>query len=183
MGAATTQNGATSTRATEPGSSGLLRWVVGVHGALAIVFGALLVAVPGRTLAFAAALIGAYLIVLGIVHVATALLTHGLAGRQRIAGGVIGALAIVAGAIVIARPEGSIRAVAIIAGLNLIVVGAAAVFLGMGALRGVLALAAGIALVAWPDVSVGVLATLAGIFMLLRGAVEVIAALRAPSRP
>jgi uncharacterized membrane protein HdeD (DUF308 family) len=181
--AATTQNGTAGTRAADPGTSSLLRWVVGVHGVLAIVFGALLVLIPGRTLTFVAALIGAYLIVLGLVYAATALLTHGLVRQQRLAGSLMGALAVVAGAVVIARPEGSIRTVAVVAGIYLIVVGAASVFLRLGAVRGLLALAAGIALVAWPDVTVGVVATLAGIFMLLRGAVELIAALRAPSRP
>jgi uncharacterized membrane protein HdeD (DUF308 family) len=181
--AATTQNGTATTSGTDPGTSSLLRWVVGVHGALAIVFGALLVLVPGRTLALVAALIGAYLIVLGIVYAATALLTHGLVRQQRVAGSLLGALAIVAGAVVIARPEGSIRTVAVVAGIYFIVVGAASLLLRLGAVRGLLALAAGIALVAWPDVTVGVVATLAGIFMILRGAAELIAALRSPSQP
>jgi uncharacterized membrane protein HdeD (DUF308 family) len=86
----------------------------------------------------------------------------------------------VAGAIVIARPEGSIKTVAVVAGIYLIVMGVTTAVLGLGVtrgwaiLRGLLALAAGIALVAWPDVTVGVLATLAGIFMVLRGITEVV---------
>jgi Short repeat of unknown function (DUF308) len=124
-------------------------------------------------------LIGAYLIVLGVAYVALALLSGGLAGRERLAGGVIGALAGVAGAVVIARPEGSIKTVAVVAGIYLIVMGVTTAVLGLGVtrgwaiVRGLLALAAGIALVAWPDVTVGALAIVAGIFMLLRGTAEV----------
>ena len=183
VAAATSQNGTTSTPSDEAGSAALLRWIVVAHGVLAIVFGALLIFVPGRTLTFVAVLIGAYLIVVGIAYVALALLSHGLAGRERLAGVVVGALAGVAGAVVIARPEGSIKTVAVAAGIYLIVMGVTTAVFGLGVtrgwaiLRGLLALAAGIALVAWPDVTVGVVAIVAGIFMLLRGTAEVAAGL------
>jgi uncharacterized membrane protein HdeD (DUF308 family) len=161
-------------------STALLRWFVIIHGGLAIIFGLLLVVVPGRTLAFVATLIGAYLIVYGLVQAATAMLTSGLAREQRFAGAAIGALAVIVGAVVIARPEGSVKTVAVITGIYLIVMGVATAILGLGAtrglalLRGGLGVAAGIALLVWPDVTVGVIATLAGIFMLLRGAAEMV---------
>ena len=181
--AATSGNGSTSEPIAESDSSSLLPWLVVAHGILAIIFGALLVFIPGRTLAFVAALFGAYLIVLGLVHIAAALLTHDVAGGQRRAGLLIGLLAIVVGAVVIARPDGSIKVVAVVAGIYLIVMGVTTAILGLAesrgsaALRGGLSLAAGIALLVWPDVTVGVVATIAGIFMLVRGVVELAAGL------
>ena len=158
---------------------GALAWVPLVHGAITILFGILLVAVPERTLTFVATLAGISLCVAGLINLAQ-VFGRGQAGGERFGGVAVGLLALVAGAVVIARPEGSIKTVAVVAGVYLVIMGVVTLFLGArgvrrGAslVRGALGLAAGAVLLVWPDVTVGVIATVYGVFLLALGAVEI----------
>jgi uncharacterized membrane protein HdeD (DUF308 family) len=98
----------------------------------------------------------------------------------------LGVLAVAAGAIVIARPEGTVLGVALAFGIYLIVAGLAAgisaaqnpATRALDGVRCVIDLAAGITIVVWPDVSVGVVATVLGIYLLARGTIEVAAGLK-----
>jgi len=161
-----------------------LRWLAILHGAVTILFGGLLLFVPGKTLTFIATLTGIWLClfcIFGFVRV----LAPGLTRAERAAGSGIALLALIAGIVVIARPEGSVRAVAIAGGVYLIVMGVTAALArssgesrGLAALRGGLAVLAGVALLIWPDISVGVAAAIYGVFLLALGAAEVFFAVR-----
>jgi uncharacterized membrane protein HdeD (DUF308 family) len=156
-----------------------MRWLPIVHGAFTIVVGLLLLVVPGRTLTFVAVLAGIWLCVVAVIEFIRAF-AHGISGALRVAEFGVALLALVTGILVIARPEGTIRAIAVIAGIYLVIVGAAALLLGapgvpraMSLLRGVLSLAVGVALLVWPDVTVGVVAALYGALLIILGAAEV----------
>lgn len=161
-----------------------LRWIPIAHGAINIVFGGLLIFTPGRTLVFVATLAGISLLVVALIDFLAAL-APGLNGARRAAGFGIALLAAAAGVIVIARPEGSIKTIAVIAGIYLVVMGVTTMVLGSpgtgrGAalLRGALAVVAGIALLVWPDVSVGVVAAVYGAFLLALGVAELLFGIR-----
>lgn len=152
-------------------------WVWIVSGALMFVLGALLVFTPGRTLAFVATLVGISLCVTGVLDLVAAL--GRVFGRPRAGGFATGVVSVAAGIVIIARPEGSVRAVAVIAGLCLIAVGVATLVLGRPGLSrgrslplGAVALAAGIALLAAPDTTVGLIGIMFGAFLLVCGAAE-----------
>jgi uncharacterized membrane protein HdeD (DUF308 family) len=172
-------NGAAAAPAPE-GELRALRRLTLVHGAITMLVGALLVAIPDRTLTFVAVVAGVSLCIAGAVNLAH-VFGRGLAGRERFGAFLVGLLAFVAGAVVIARPEGSVKTVAIVAGAYLLIMGVVTLFLGapgvprwLSLLRGALGLAAGAALLVWPDVTVGVIATVYGVFVLVVGAAEIV---------
>jgi uncharacterized membrane protein HdeD (DUF308 family) len=166
----------TTAQETE-GGLGLLRTLAAAHGAFNIVFGLLLIAIPGKTLTLIAVLAGLSLCLIGVIDLVRAL-PHGLSGRERAEHAGIGLLALVAGIVVIARPEGSIKAVAVVAGIFLVVSGIARM---VGSERGAaslfggaVTLIAGVVLLLWPDVTVGALATIYGVFLLVLGIGELL---------
>jgi uncharacterized membrane protein HdeD (DUF308 family) len=154
-----------------------LWWLVLVDALISAVAGILLLVWPDRTLALAASLVGVSLVLLGILQVARVTIAGGLTRNERMAAGFMAVIAIAAGAFLLARPEDTVRAVAIAVGAFLILSG---VVTGIGAtgVRTVAAVTAvveigiGIAIVAWPDVTVTVYATLAGIYLLLRAVLK-----------
>ena len=165
--------------APEDSGLGALRWVPIVHGGVTIVLGGLLLFTPGRTLTFVATLTGIWLCLFGAIGFMRAL-ARGHTGAERAAGLGVALLAIAAGVVVIARPEGSIKTIAVVGGIYLIVMGVTSVVLGspgvgrgVAVLRGLLAVVAGVALVAWPDMTVGVAAAIYGALLLALGAAEV----------
>jgi uncharacterized membrane protein HdeD (DUF308 family) len=162
-----------------------LWWIPVAHGAVVVVIGLLLLVVPGRTLVFAATLVGISLVIAALFNVVTAL-GHGHAGRERVSGLGIALLAGVAGIVVIARPEGSIRTIAVVTGVYLLVMGVTVLVLGSpwaegghARLGGGLALLAGVVLLVWPDETVGIVATIYGVFMVTLGIAEMLFGLRA----
>ena len=161
-----------------------LRWVALVHGGVTLVIGALLLFTPGRTLAFVATLAGISLCLIAAIDLFRAL-RRGITGGERLSAFGMALLAGAAGIVVIARPEGSIKTVAVVAGLYLLILGVMSLVVGtpgvrrsVSALRGAIALAAGVALVAWPDVTVGTLAAIYGAFLLAFGAAELFVGFR-----
>jgi uncharacterized membrane protein HdeD (DUF308 family) len=161
----------------------LLRWLPIVHGGITIIFGALLLFTPGRTLTFVATVAGISFLLVALVDLVRAL-GYGLARQERLARLGLALLAAVAGIVVIVRPEGSIKTIAVVAGIYLILMGVTALMLrpastgGLAKLRGGLAIVAGTALVVWPDVTVGVVAAVYGAFLLAIGAAEVYVGVR-----
>src|SRR4051794_5429410 len=160
-----------------------LLWIPLVHGALTLIFGALLVFVPGRSLTLLAVLTGAALCLTALFDFVWAA-RPGHPRAQRAGMALAGALALVAGVVVLARPEGTVRAVAVITGLYRVLMGVVRLVLGLqrrrygeSPLRGVLGLAAGLALLLWPDITLGVAAALIGLCLIAQGAVEILFAL------
>jgi uncharacterized membrane protein HdeD (DUF308 family) len=156
-----------------------LWWVPVAHGAVVTVIGCFLLLTPGRSVAFVATLAGISLLLVAVMNLFAAF-GRGVTGAQRIAELGLAMLAAVAGIVVIARPEGTIRAIAVVAGVYLVVIGVTVLVLGSpGArraharLHGGLALLAGVALLSWPDESVGIVAAIFGGFLVLTGAAEI----------
>jgi uncharacterized membrane protein HdeD (DUF308 family) len=156
-----------------------LWWVPVAHGAVVTVIGCFLLLTPGRSVAFVATLAGISLLLVAVMDLFAAF-GRGVTGAQRIAELGLAMLAAVAGIVVIARPEGTIRAIAVVAGVYLVVIGVTVLVLGSpGArrtharLHGGLALLAGVALLTWPDQTVGIVAAIFGGFLVLTGAAEI----------
>jgi uncharacterized membrane protein HdeD (DUF308 family) len=169
--------------ATRPLSA--VRWILLLHGLFALAAGVLLLVWPDRTLLVVAIILGTYLIAFGVLKTVDAITRPRLLTMERVVPTTLGLLAVAAGTIVITRPENSVLAVALAAGIYLIVVGLAA---GVSAIQGrdgrainaleaVLSLAAGVIVVAWPDVTVTAVAVVLGISLVLRGMVEIVASI------
>jgi uncharacterized membrane protein HdeD (DUF308 family) len=174
-----------SAQAVVAGSIATLRRLLAVQGVIAAAAGLLLLVRPDKGLAFAAIVFGCYLLLYGLIQLARAFMAPGLLSMQRALIGVVGVLAMLAGVLVIARPEGTVAFVAIAGGIYLIAAGCAAAVQAIrfegtrmfDAARAVIDLIAGIALVAWPDKTVGVVAVVAGLFLLVSGVLEIFAAI------
>lgn len=146
-------------------------------GCLAV--GVLLLVWPGATLVVAAILIGAALIVLGLLRLIHGCSTRDASTAARLGGIVIGLLAIAAGLDAIRHYHVTIVSLAILVGLLLVVNGIAELTAGVlgdrGSMRGLtvvaglLSLAAGIIVLFWPAISVMILVTVLGIWLIIYG--------------
>lgn len=153
-----------------------------VRGVIALVAGILLLVWPDRTLLLIGVIIGASLIAFGITEVVQAFSASGRLAMERAIPVTVGLLAIAAGIVVIARPDSSVKVVAIAAGIYLIVAGIAA---GISAFNdpeirssqgfmAVLWIVTGVVILVWPDVTVTVVAVVFGISLVLRGIAEIL---------
>jgi len=155
-----------------------LRPALIAQGAVTLALGVALVFAPGHSLTLVAVLTGMALCATGLFEIAHAA-EPGLTRAQRVGVVLVGLLAVVAGGLAIARPEGTIRAIATVVGLYLVITGVAGAVLRHGSLPVALgAVVAGIVLLVWPDISAGVFAVVAGLFLVLAGALALWAGLR-----
>jgi uncharacterized membrane protein HdeD (DUF308 family) len=154
-----------------------------LQGAVTVALGVGLIGWPGHSLTLVAVLAGVALCATGLFEIASA--GHpGLTRPQRVGAVLVGLLALVAGGLAIARPEGTIRALATVVGLYLVITGVAAALLWLSVKRrgaslpvALMAVVAGIVLLVWPGISAGVFAVVTGLFLLLAGALELWAGL------
>jgi uncharacterized membrane protein HdeD (DUF308 family) len=152
------------------------------RGAAAVVAGILLLVWPDRTLLLVGVILGVYLIVFGVLEVIHALASPGQLAMERVVPATVGLLAVAAGTIAITRPSSSVLAVALAAGIYLIVAGLAAATTairepavrGPSTLLALVNIATGVVVVAWPDVTVTVVAVVFGIALVLRGVAEIL---------
>jgi uncharacterized membrane protein HdeD (DUF308 family) len=153
-----------------------------VRGVIALVAGVLLLVWPDRTLLLIGVILGVALIAFGVTEVVQAFSASGRLAMERAIPVTVGLLAVAAGIVVIARPDSSVRVVAIAAGIYLIVAGIAAGISAFSdpAIRGsqgfmaVLWIVTGLVILVWPDVTVTVLAVVFGISLVLRGIAEIL---------
>lgn len=172
-------------------------WLGLVVGLISLVGGILLVAYPGPTLTVIALLVGIELLIAGIFLIVGA---FGRPSGSRAWGVLGGALAFIAGVIVIRHPGESLLVVALAVGIYLILagtlrlVGAFEVREGRGWLifAALIDLAFGILIVSWPHFGLTTLAIVLGVVLIVRGVALVFIAfalrslgreLRAPSPP
>jgi uncharacterized membrane protein HdeD (DUF308 family) len=151
-----------------------------------IAVGVLLLAWPKATLAIVAVLIGASLIVAGLLRLIDGFTAHESAVGRRVAHVLIGLLAIIAGLYCIRHYNLTIAGLAIIVGLFWILHGIADVaiaafagpFPGRGgtAVAGLLSLAAGLIVLFWPTISLTVLIAVIGIWLIVYGVLMAITA-------
>ncbi|MGI9556459.1 MAG: HdeD family acid-resistance protein [Solirubrobacterales bacterium] len=156
-------------------------WPYAVHGLVAVAAGALLLAAPDRTLLLVGLAAGVYLIVAGIVGIARAFTTPGMLAMERAIPAVVGVVAILAGIVVLIRPASSVFALALAAGIYLIVAGLSAGVAALSgsdnwaldALRAFIGLSAGVLLLTVPEISIKAFAVILGIYLVVRGLIEI----------
>jgi uncharacterized membrane protein HdeD (DUF308 family) len=152
----------------------------------AIVLGILLLAWPKATLTIVSILIGASLVVAGLLRLIDGFTAHDASGGRRVAHVLIGLLAIIVGLYCIRHYHVTITALAIIVGLFWILHGLADIAAGLFAgafpgrgltlAAGVLSVCAGVIVLFWPTISLTVLIAVIGIWLLVYGAVMAITA-------
>jgi uncharacterized membrane protein HdeD (DUF308 family) len=153
-----------------------------------LIVGVILLAWPKETLTVAAILIGAALIVAGLLRLVDGFTAHESSGGRRVASVVIGLLAIVLGLYCMRHYHVTIAALAIIVGLFWVIHGIADIGIGLfggglpghglTVLAGVLSLGAGLIVLFWPTISLTVLVVVIGIWLIVYGILAAILALR-----
>jgi uncharacterized membrane protein HdeD (DUF308 family) len=158
-----------------------------VGGATSVIMGLILLIWPAQTLLVLAALIGVWLVIIGIVRVVEALLTTGLAVRLRALTAAIGLVYLIIGITCLRNLYGSIRVLAVAIGLVWIIGGVVEVVTGIShrahgwakvspILLGLLSVAAGLAVFFWPGITVGIMVLIAGFWLLAVGIIQLILA-------
>lgn len=156
-------------------------WLGLVVGLITLVGGIVLVAYPGPTLTVIALLVGIELLIGGVFLIVAA---FGQPSGSRVGPVLGGALAVIAGVIVLRHPSGSVLVVALAVGVYLILAGVLRLVAAVEAREGrgwlVLAalvdLALGILIVSWPQFGITTLAIVLGIVLIVRGLALVVIA-------
>lgn len=161
-------------------------WYPVVRGVIAVVIGVIVMANPASSVIFLVRVLGAFLIVDGIVTLVDALRRRRAAGGDsgwRLTGGVLG---VVIGVVLLVWPSATLGILAIVLGAWAVVAGIIATLgaLGMrsvpgsgwgwGLFWGLVTLAFGFALIFSPHESVSVIAWIIGLYAVLSGIVLVV---------
>ena len=160
-------------------------WLIIAVGAISIVAGVLAIVYPELTLLALAIFTGVNLIVMSLLTLVDSF-GSGVDGGARALSAILGVLGLIAGLVVLRRPDESLLAILLVLGIWLVVSGAVAFFRAFQdaagrAPRMVVALCEivlGILLLALPDLSLKTVAVLAGIGFLLRGLLAIYAGLQ-----
>jgi uncharacterized membrane protein HdeD (DUF308 family) len=149
-------------------------WLLVLVGVLAVVAGVIILVKPGDSLATLAVIAGIFMLVDGILELASSFMSS---TRNRGMTALFGAITAIVGVLLIRHPIGGVAAVALLIGLWLIVIGVirfATAFdeyehRGWYAFAGVVELIAGIVIVANPNIGFATLAILVGIGFIING--------------
>ncbi len=155
-------------------------------GLAAIAVGIMLLVWPKATLTIVAVLIGASLIVAGLLRLIDGFTAHETSGGRRVAYVLIGLLAVIVGLYCIRHYHVTIAVLAIIVGLFWVLHGIADIAAGLFAgpfpgrgltvVAGILSLFAGMIVLFWPTISITVLIAILGIWLIVYGILMVITA-------
>lgn len=155
-------------------------------GLAAIAVGIVLLVWPKATLTVVAVLIGASLIVAGLLRLIDGFTAHDESGGKRVAGVLIGLLAIIVGLYCIRHYNIVIGVLAIVVGLFWVIHGIADIAVslfggsfpgrGLTLVTGIFSLAAGLIVLFWPAITVTVLVRVIGIWLLVYGLIMAITA-------
>jgi uncharacterized membrane protein HdeD (DUF308 family) len=159
-----------------------LWWVLAIASLASGVIGVLILVWPQRTLTVLATLLGIYLLLAGVARVVLALLEPSEARTSAL---LQGAVAGIAGLIVIRHPSGSVTFIALAVGIFLVLSGVLQLVAvkdavgGRGWLLagGAIDLCVGVVIVSWPRFGVASFALLVGIALLIHAVLEAAAAL------
>jgi uncharacterized membrane protein HdeD (DUF308 family) len=154
-----------------------------VVGLASLILGLILLFWPGRTLIVIAALVGVWLVVLGISRIADAVTGRTAGTVSRGFSALAGVIYIVAGILVLANLEASLRFLAILFGVILVASGLSEIiagitrFRGAGAttlaiLIGLVNIAVGVLVLFWPDITLLALAWIAAVWLILLGILQ-----------
>jgi uncharacterized membrane protein HdeD (DUF308 family) len=151
-----------------------------------IAVGIILLVWPKATLTVVAVLIGASLVVAGLLRLIDGFTAHDASGGKRVAGVLIGLLAIVVGLYCIRHFNIVIGVLAIVVGLFWVIYGIADIGVslfggpfpgrGLTLTAGILSLAAGLIVLFWPAITVIVLVRVIGIWLIVYGLMMAITA-------
>lgn len=155
-----------------------------VGGLVSLAMGIMLLAWPEETLLVAAALLGVWLVLIGIFRIIEGVTSSALAGGMRALTAVVGLLYIVIGVILLRNLATSVTLLAVIIGLAWIVGGVAEIVLGFTrsggwakvgtVLLGLLSIAAGLVVFFWPGISLVVLIWITGLWLVVLGIAQLI---------
>jgi uncharacterized membrane protein HdeD (DUF308 family) len=156
-------------------------WVPAIAGGISVLAGIIVLAAPKSSLETIAIVLGIYLVVIGCEGIARAIADPTVFGGHRTLAVVMGAVAFVAGIIAIIRPDSTVKFVAVVFGIYLIISGLRFLALSVVdvpgrwvlAVHGFLELIAGIIVVVWPKIGLATLAVILGIYLLLAGFIEI----------
>ena len=176
---------ASASPAPDPQRAARASTVLFVFGVLALVAGIILLVTPDRTLRLLGVVMGIYLLVVGGAELVRGLFEPGLLTMERAKHATVGFFAVVAGVLVLVRPDSSVRVVTVVLGIFLVVVGLfglvdrlEAEARGLTVLRSAIALVAGILLIAAPDKSAKFAVILVGIYLVVLGLLQLLAGWR-----
>lgn len=164
-------------------------WTAALAAALGMIaIGILLLAWPSATLTVVAILIGAALLVAGVLKLVEGIVASRESSGMRAADIVIGILAIVAGLYCLKHHALTVLLVALVVGALWIIHGVGDLVIaasagpvpdrGLRAVMGLFSLAAGLVILFWPGISLILLLTILGAWLLLYGVVLAVLALR-----
>src|SRR3984885_1895110 len=147
-----------------------------VAGLISLLAGIIVLVAPKGSLETIALILGIYLVVTGLHGAYTALVNPEETGGHRGLVLTMGALALVAGIVVILRPGTTVTGIAIAFGIFLILSGFRYLFLAVVApeklapiVRGVFEIAGGVIVVVWPKIGLTTLAVVLGVYLILGG--------------
>ncbi len=151
-------------------------WMLLLVAVCTLAVGVLLLVAPHRTLSTLAVILGIYLLAVGAIWICVGI------GVKEVRGAGLwrGVIALIAGAIVIRHPSGSITVLALAFGIFLMIAGVfelvAAIEYGerrgWRIFEGLVDLAVGVLIISWPQFGIYTFAIVLGISLLVRGAVE-----------
>jgi uncharacterized membrane protein HdeD (DUF308 family) len=149
-------------------------WLGLVVGLISVAGGIVVIVWPKPTLTVVALLVGIELLIGGVFLIVAA---FGRPAGSRAGSVLAGALAVIAGLIVVRHPSGSVLVVALAVGIYLILAGVMRLVGAFEASRGrgwlllgaLFDLALGIVIVAWPKFGITTLAIVLGIVLIVRG--------------
>ena len=153
-------------------------YLFAVSGVVSAVVGVLVLAYPSPSVKLLGIFLGIDLLVAGVL-----MIIRSSAGRTDETGPLVflGALALIAGLIVIRNPTDSLVLLTVAFAVYLVVAGAVALGRGIAIrkgrgtrlIRGAVMVAAGTVIISWPDLSVKTFTVLTGIALVLQGVVEI----------
>jgi len=145
-------------------------------GLVSLVTGLIMVLWPGKTLLFVAALIGAWLLVTGIMRIVQAFTRKDLTPRRRSFLGIIGLLYIIVAFVCLGDAFTSLSLLTIIVGLVWTIGGAAEVAANFPkpwpTLLGLLGIAVGVTVFFWPQPTLTLMAAIVGIWLIVIGLIQ-----------
>ena len=149
-------------------------WLLVVVGVVSVVAGGILVAKPSHSLATLSVVFGIFLLIDGIIDVAS---SFSRAEENRALAAIIGLLAIVVGILLIRHPTTAVSAIGLIIGIWLVAAGVMRLlraFTGGGhamlrALIALLEIVVGVIVVSDPHIGYATLAILIGIWLIING--------------
>ncbi len=145
-------------------------------GLVSLVTGLIMVLWPGKSLLFVAALIGAWLLVTGIMRIVQAFTRKDLTTRRRYYLGIIGVLYIIVAFVCLGDAFTSLTLLTIVVGLVWTVGGATEIAAHfpkpLPTLLGLLSIAVGVTVFFWPQPTLTLMATIVGIWLIVIGLIQ-----------